>query len=227
VATVENVVITDPGFAGIGVTSTSSDSPSAIVRHTTIARVAGPTDVDPLLVQVQNVNGYRDASLTATGTIIRGFDSTYFRFAPTDLMVGDANLSLSYSNFVPAGTDIGDGTLTLGPGNINLDPLFAGPSDFHLLAGSPSIDAADPLPAVPVNEDFDGALRPVDGNGDCAPRADMGAYELQLPPPAACLPPPAATPMPTTTPATPAKKKCKKKKRRQAAAAKKCKRKKR
>ena len=228
--TVENTVITDPGVTGIGATSNTAAGATAVVRHTTIVRVAGLTNVNPISAQVLNMAGFGDASLTATGMIIRGFQQSYFRGAPVDMGIGDANLTLAYSNFLNTGTGSGDGTLALGPGNIDSDPLFTGATDFHLLAGSPSIETADPSPATPVAEDFDGALRPADANGDCTARADMGAYEYQPPgpPPAACLPPPPSGTTPTSAPA-----KCKKKKKRGGKRAipakkrKKCKRKKR
>jgi hypothetical protein len=74
-----------------------------------------------------------------------------------------------------------------GTGNIDADPLFADPgnSDFHLMAGSPCIDAADntTVPAW-VTVDLDGKARFVDdlvttdtGNGT-PPIVDMGAYEF-------------------------------------------------
>jgi hypothetical protein len=71
-----------------------------------------------------------------------------------------------------------------GPGNVNADPLFtdADNADYHLLPGSPAIDAADAtlLPEV----DIEGQARvddpdtPDTGIGD-PPYADMGAYEYQ------------------------------------------------
>jgi hypothetical protein len=68
-----------------------------------------------------------------------------------------------------------------GEGNLNADPLFAGPNDFCLLPGSPAIDAAPLDPAVLV--DIDGRPRP------CAAGTlvDLGAYEMGCEPP----PPPA------------------------------------
>jgi hypothetical protein len=74
-----------------------------------------------------------------------------------------------------------------GDGNINADPLFADMpnGDYHLLAGSPCIDAGDNT-AVPtgVSTDLDGMSRFLDdpdaadtGNGT-APIVDIGAYEF-------------------------------------------------
>ena len=88
-----------------------------------------------------------------------------------------------------------------GIGNIDINPMLVDPEngDFHILAGSPCIDAADNA-AVPPDEtdldgdfdttepipfDLDGNPRFVDdpdtidsGNGD-PPVVDMGAYEFQ------------------------------------------------
>ncbi len=78
-----------------------------------------------------------------------------------------------------------------GTGNIDADPLFVDPlnGDYHLLPGSPCIDAADNT-AVPggVTTDLDGNARFLDdpyvtdtGNRDgINPIVDMGAYELCL-----------------------------------------------
>lgn len=38
----------------------------------------------------------------------------------------------------------GPGQAAAGPNNITLDPMFVGPTDFHLLPSSPAIDAGDP-----------------------------------------------------------------------------------
>ncbi len=62
-----------------------------------------------------------------------------------------------------------------GTGNINADPLFANPGsgDYHLLEGSPAIDAAND--ALAPADDFDSSPRPA------GTHADIGAYEGFLP----------------------------------------------
>jgi hypothetical protein len=88
-------------------------------------------------------------------------------------------------------------TLIWGSGNINADPHFAFPHDYHLMPDSPCIDAGDNTavpadtadldgdgdPSEPIPFDIEGRLRFVDqpdvpdtGNGT-APIVDMGAFE--------------------------------------------------
>jgi hypothetical protein len=68
-----------------------------------------------------------------------------------------------------------------GPGfytsNTDKDPLFTGPTDYHLQNNSPCNDKANPATAPP--DDLDGLPRPYPG-----PNPDMGAYENQ-----SCQPP--------------------------------------
>jgi hypothetical protein len=63
-----------------------------------------------------------------------------------------------------------------GEGNINADPLFvdSANSDYHLRFGSPCIDAGA---AAGLDADFEGDLRPFDGDGDGIDQYDMGADE--------------------------------------------------
>ena len=96
----------------------------------------------------------------------------------------NGSLTIDHSNFR---TTAGTGTIAGGAGNQSGDPKFAGADDFHLLAGSPAIEAglADPLDGP---TDLDGHPR-VAG---AAP--DIGAYEGT---------PPAAPPTPAPTDKTP------------------------
>jgi hypothetical protein len=107
-------------------------------------------------------------------------------------------LSLNYSDLQGGQSDVSIGnwsTLNWGPGNIDADPRFVEPGywdhngtpdyiwddfwvegDYHLLSGSPCIDAGDPNYIPEPNEtDLDGNPRLI-GDG-----IDMGAYEYVPP----------------------------------------------
>ena len=107
--------------------------------------------------------------------------------APCSPPAPSGAITVDHSNFR---TTAGSGTITKGAGNQSADPLFAGAEDFHLLAGSPAIEAglADALDGP---TDLDGKPR-VAG---AAP--DIGAYEGTPPPPA---PAPAPAAVDTTAP---------------------------
>ena len=67
------------------------------------------------------------------------------------------------------------GNSSSGPG-----ALFAAGADWHLLPGSPAIDGGSPaaLAGGESATDLDANPRLADGNLDCLPRRDKGAYEL-------------------------------------------------
>jgi len=70
-----------------------------------------------------------------------------------------------------------------GDGNIGDHPLFVDPlnSNYHLLPGSPCIDAGDPNYIPEPNEtDLDGNPRMLDGDNDGVLVVDMGAYEYRF-----------------------------------------------
>jgi hypothetical protein len=73
---------------------------------------------------------------------------------------------------------IPDPALSLG--NTELPPQFEDPlaGNYRLLPGSPGIDAGSSALAPP--HDFDAVPRPLDGDGDATPAADMGAFELHF-----------------------------------------------
>jgi hypothetical protein len=49
-------------------------------------------------------------------------------------------------------------------------------ADYHLAEGSPSIDTGNPAPGGLLT-DFEGTVRPLDGNGDGSKVRDQGAFE--------------------------------------------------
>jgi hypothetical protein len=70
---------------------------------------------------------------------------------------------------------VASGTLAWDPANLDSDPLLggAGLAPFHLMAGSPCVDAGSPsYPLLPGESDIDGAPRIQNG------RVDIGADEL-------------------------------------------------
>jgi len=101
--------------------------------------------------------------------------------APTSVQISYCNIQGLTENVVCDSAS----TVNWGQGNINLDPLFTSPGsldalrvytqgDYHLLAGSPCIDAGDPaFTADPDATDIDGNPR-ISGA-----KVDMGADEFQ------------------------------------------------
>lgn len=79
---------------------------------------------------------------------------------------------------------------TPGPGTVTADPLFVSATDFHLLSGSPAINAGNNADVPPdVTTDIDGNPRIQRGV------VDIGAYETAFAPPAVpAAPIPAASP---------------------------------
>ncbi len=128
-------------------------------------------------VSLTNCVLWGDSSPTGPEIAV-GFDSSH---------IGAVAVTRSAVQGDAAGAYVASGsTLTWSLGNIEADPLFANPTaaDYHLLPGSPCIDAGDNA-AVPagITTDLDGNPRFVDdlsttdtGQGT-PPIVDMGAYE--------------------------------------------------
>ena len=89
---------------------------------------------------------------------------------PSNVHTYSADPAITYSN-IQGGF--------VGEGNLQADPAFALAQDYHLLAGSPCVDAGSTqTPVLLPAEDIDGAEREVDGNGDMYAHVDLGAYEF-------------------------------------------------
>lgn len=98
-----------------------------------------------------------------------------------NIVTSNAYFSISVDSAAPASCDVhanlSFGTVIKASGwpsgcvgaNAVGDPLYVSPPDFHLLPGSPGIDAGDP--ALAVSPDLDGVTRPRGA------RPDLGAYE--------------------------------------------------
>lgn len=126
---------------------------------------------------------------TVVNNIIRSSTPAYnlsgFAWANLTVNVAYSNVQGGTNNSTRNATAV----LINGPGNIDLDPMFASlaATNFHLLPGSPSIDAGTNVLlfvtnfAIAVADDFEGVPRPLDGNLDQLARYDMGAYELLNP----------------------------------------------
>ena len=119
-----------------------------------------------------------NATVNITNSIIR--DGRLEAATPA-AGTGHASIAISYSDHEPGSdettgpyasitrshmTDVGDARFA--------DPVLG---DFHLLPGSPLIDAGNP--AAGQGLDLDGNPLVRDGNGDGTPRRDMGAFEYQ------------------------------------------------
>jgi len=118
---------------------------------------------------------YNNLMIGASGTNAVFCDSTYDQTPPT-FTDNDA--------YSPKGTGLLGtcATQSGANGNISVNPMFAGASNFHLRAASPAINAGDvSAPDIPPL-DLIGNPRIVDGN------IDMGAYEYQPPAPESVTP---------------------------------------
>lgn len=154
---------------GAGTTSMTIDS-STIVATGDVSKPAIMADVANSPLATSSI------ALDLRNSIVTGFAKPWELTAPVNPARGDVSLVARYSSFGPTGTAVGDVTVDQATGNISDNPGFAGVNDFHLAPGSPAIDAGDPSASSPA-VDLDGALRPLDGNGDGLAVRDIGAFE--------------------------------------------------
>ena len=180
-AVMENsLIVVDDAIAVTGETG-STETLILTVRHSTIVDTGG---ADNPAIDVGDTFSPKAGTVNAviSDTIIAGNEDPLKCESP----MSSTTLTMRYSYFFHSATAEGNCSL---PTIQTIDafdpefgaPQFAGPGDYHLPAGSPAIDSGDPLTVSLPTEDFDGAPRPVDGNGDGVARRDMGAYELQPP----------------------------------------------
>lgn len=182
-AVIENsVIVTDDGIALTAKTG-SAETVIFTARHVTIVDTGG---ADNPAVDVGDDLTPANGSVNAvvSDTVIAGNENPLRCESPTS----STTLTMRYSYFFHSATVNGNCSV---PTVNTLDafaaaigaPQFVAPTDYHLPAGSPAIDKGDPLTATLPTEDFDGAPRPVDGNGDGVSRRDIGAFEYQPPKP--------------------------------------------
>jgi hypothetical protein len=173
-----------PGGRGIETTSTSYGDALTTADHITIVGAGDPSSEGALTAATAGGPTAHNAKLVLRSSIIRGVGHALARHADH----GAASIEVDHSDFDPATTLTavqagGSGTLADMGANVNVDPQFTSASDFHLLAGSPVIDAG--APAIQSSEsatDLDGAARLTGA------ATDMGAFEDQPP-----APPPSAS----------------------------------
>lgn len=170
---------TTSAISGSVVASSANDA-VVIADHVT-ASESGAGSIAAVAANT-NASSSGDVDVTVTNSIFRGFDAGHQRIEhPTS--TGDSDLTIRHSNLPANGSELStnSGVLTLA-NNIDQDPLFAGANDFHLTAESPSIDAGDPAPGG-LTSDFDGLIRPQDGDDNGSVIRDQGAFEFPDPTP--------------------------------------------
>jgi parallel beta-helix repeat protein len=170
-------------------------STPATLTNCTIGKNAAVSSPSPASygggVYCYNAPGSRLINCTIVGNSADDGGGAYFRQAPpTSPILINCILWADTSPEIKLFTS-GGGTSALlanycdvqggypGVGNLAADPGFAFADDFHLMPGSPCIDAGtDQPPGGLPAQDADGLPRRLDGDGDGQPHADIGAHEF-------------------------------------------------
>jgi hypothetical protein len=170
------------GAAFNGAAAGFAETPTGNLENVTIAGSAN--GLRGLFANVSDAGAADAATVNLNSSIITGVATTISRNAGNS---DPANITTAYSNYDAALNfdNGGPGTLTesnrtnVAPGFVN-----AAGGNFHLMAGSPLIDAGDPAAPAPGSLDLDGDPRAVSfpgpGCGAPAPasRRDIGADEF-------------------------------------------------
>ena len=142
-------------------------------------------------VRAKREEGSGPATVTMRNTVARHLVPP--PFPATDLIADGGTIDADFSSFTTRMEE--NGGIATAPGsaaNVIGDPQFVDPDrgNFALQGSSPLIDRGNPALVGPGELDLAGSPRALDGNGDCSPAPDIGAFEVTGQG-VACDPPPA------------------------------------
>ncbi|MCW2954222.1 MAG: glycosyl hydrolase [Conexibacter sp.] len=123
------------------------------------------------------------ATLRLHDAVLAGVSTPFARQADPGAVANVDARFVAHPDAVGTVTDSGPGSVIEANRVAGAPGFLDAPSaDFHLRADSPLLDAGDPATAAASGSDRDGVARPLDGNGDCVARSDLGAYEYRRAP---------------------------------------------
>lgn len=170
-------IITGNSWSGIDLLNSSAIISNNIIQDNRSAGIFCRNGSTPLIVNNTIVGNHNEAGVNSwSGSSPRVVNNIFLgNTGYGGVFCDEASAEISKNVFWMNSNLDGDPVDIVGcdggSGNIFADPLPVDPSgDFHLLPGSPCIDAGIPEEAPAV--DFDGAGRP------CGSGVDIGAFEL-------------------------------------------------
>lgn len=183
--TAGNVVLINNTVTGNSTTGTDSSGGGVCANSYSINGAAGTVTLtnntvvsNTAVLEGGGLDMYASSSANSSGivncynNIIRGNTS------PTgaDIKLHAGGTKNGYNNNYSALSGTWDGS----GGNIDADSLFVDPGcgDYHLLSGSPCIDAGENTAPLLPDSDFEGDQRKIDGDWDGTITVDMGVDEF-------------------------------------------------